>query len=107
MNRRIIISHKMKAFQTTCTKSFGGLFAALLGLCFISTAHAQIFVSDFNDRIGEYTTSGATVNAALVTGLNDPQGIAVEDVPEPSTWAMVLGGLGLLALRLRTRRTVV
>ena len=27
--------------------------------------------------IGEYTTSGATVNASLITGLNDPDGIAV------------------------------
>ena len=27
--------------------------------------------------IGEYTTSGATVNAALISGLNDPHGIAV------------------------------
>jgi hypothetical protein len=27
--------------------------------------------------IGEYTTAGATVNAALVSGLNTPQGLAV------------------------------
>ena len=27
--------------------------------------------------IGEYTTSGATVNASLVSGLNYPYGIAV------------------------------
>ena len=29
------------------------------------------------NRIAEYTTSGATVNASLVTGLNAPSGIAV------------------------------
>ncbi len=70
MNRKTIISHKMEVFQTTCTKSFGGLFATLLGLCFISTAHAQIFVANQgNNTIGEYTTSGATVNASLI---NDP-----------------------------------
>ena len=28
-------------------------------------------------KIGEYTTSGATVNASLISGLNNPQGIAV------------------------------
>ena len=27
--------------------------------------------------VGEYTTSGATVNASLITGLDDPAGIAV------------------------------
>ena len=27
--------------------------------------------------VGEYTTSGATVNASLITGLNAPYGIAV------------------------------
>ena len=30
-----------------------------------------------NGTIGEYTTSGATVNASLITGLNRPMGIAV------------------------------
>jgi hypothetical protein len=54
-----------------------------IALAFVSgvtsgTAHAQIFVANSgNGTIGEYTTSGATVNASLITGLNKIQGIAV------------------------------
>src|SRR6266567_4560677 len=39
---------------------------------------AQIFVANFETgTIGEYTTSGATVDPALISGLSLPQGIAV------------------------------
>jgi pectin methylesterase-like acyl-CoA thioesterase len=42
------------------------------------TFGAQIFVvNSQTGTIGEYTTSGATVNPALVSGLSLPQGIAV------------------------------
>src|ERR1700686_262705 len=43
------------------------------------TARGQIFVPNFSrDTIGEYTTSGATVSASLVSPLNTPiVGIAV------------------------------
>ena len=54
-----------------------------------------------NDTIGEYTTSGATVNAALVSGLDNPYGIAVV-VPEPTT--LVLAGLSGLSLLLFRRQ---
>jgi hypothetical protein len=43
----------------------------------------NLFVTSFNPNdglngtIGEYTTSGATVSASLVTGLNHPEGIAL------------------------------
>jgi PEP-CTERM motif len=62
------------------------------------TARGQIFVIN-GGTIGEYATSGATVNAALITGLNvplgnTPWGIAV--VPEPSS--LVLAALGIAAL---------
>ena len=42
-------------------------------------AHAAffIFVASDSGTIGEYTTSGATVNAALITGLVHPWGIAL------------------------------
>ena len=49
--------------------------------------------------IGEYTTSGAAVNAALVTGLNVPSGNApwgIAVVPEAGT--LVLAALGIAAL---------
>jgi hypothetical protein len=48
------------------------LCAGLLGMTSV-TAHAQIFETNVgNGSIGEYTTSGATVNASLVSGLNGP-----------------------------------
>jgi hypothetical protein len=53
--------------------------AAIAALCAMpGTTPAQIFVTDFETgTIGEYTTSGATVDPALVSGLSLPQGIAV------------------------------
>jgi len=43
-----------------------------------ATARGQIFVTNYGGTtIGEYTTSGATVNASLVSGLDEPYGIAV------------------------------
>jgi len=54
--------------------------------------------------IGEYTPSGATVNASLVSGLSGPVGIAVVPVPEPGTGLLVMVGvLGLAAVRGRRR----
>ncbi len=55
------------------------LFAVLLGLLCTGAAYADnIFVTNFFDStIGEYTTSGAAVNASLISGLNNPVGIAV------------------------------
>ena len=41
-------------------------------------AGRDIYVANYGTgTIGEYTTSGAVVNASLVSGLNDPNGIAV------------------------------
>jgi len=53
------------------------LFAVLLGLLSTGAAHgASIFVAnDGLGTIGEYTTSGATVNASLITGLIELGGI--------------------------------
>ena len=44
-----------------------------------ATARGQdIYVTNYrHSTIGEYTTSGAIVNASLVSGLNYPEGIAV------------------------------
>src|SRR5437899_1672158 len=46
-------------------------------LCVIpATSRGQIFVANFgNNTIGEYTTSGATVNSAFIS-TNGPYGIA-------------------------------
>ena len=63
---------------------FAYLFAVLVGLLLSSTARADsIFVTNFlgtgslANTIGDYTTSGATVNSSLISGLNNPTGIAV------------------------------
>jgi len=59
----------------------------------------NLFVTDFfGNTIGEYTTSGETVNPALISGLNNATAVAVvsASVPEASsTWAVLL--LGLMA----------
>ena len=57
-----------------------GLFAGLLGSLSPSAARAggTIFETNlFVETVGEYTTSGATVNPALISGLSGPIGIAV------------------------------
>ena len=61
-------------------------------------------------QIGEYTTSGATVNASLLPGGLGagrgffPVGIVVVPVPEPGTSLLVMGGaLGLAGVRGRRR----
>lgn len=79
-----------------------GLFAGLLASLSPGAARAgdTIFVANNHDgTIGAYTTSGATVNAALISGLDGPAGIAItgSSVPEASTWAMALTGFAALA----------
>ena len=84
---------------------FVGLFAVLLGLLLPGNAARadQIFVTNFNTgTIGEYTTSGATVNAALISGLGEPFGIVIvptATTPEPSS--LTLLGLVLMGLAFR------
>ena len=40
-------------------------------------ACGQFFVTTASGNVSEYTTSGATLNTSLVTGLSSPSGIAV------------------------------
>ena len=41
-------------------------------------------VNGLDGTIGEYTTSGSTVNASLISGLDGPVlGVAINPVPEP------------------------
>lgn len=79
----------------------------------IAVSGSDLFVDNFAGlnagagSIGEYTTSGLTVSGTLVSGLNSPFGIAVEPVPEPSTWALlaIAGAGSLLILRRRRAKT--
>ena len=54
-----------------------GLLGLFAGLALMSTNAARgdiIFVTNFgNGTIGEYTTSGTTVNASLISGLSSPR----------------------------------
>src|SRR4051812_5476431 len=60
-------------------RGLGGLFAVLLGFLSHNAARADlIFVTNAVDgTVGEYTTAGATVNPALISGLSYAGGIAV------------------------------
>ena len=75
----IVESRCGNTIRTFYRHGSGCLVAVLLGLLCGSAAHADnIFVANNNNgTIGEYTTSGATVNAALIKGLNTPYSIAV------------------------------
>ncbi len=85
----------MKLSSNASRRLFSGFFTAVLGLLSLNAAHAQIFVTNqVTGTIGEYNLDGTTVNSSLISGLNDTSGIVV--IPESSTWAMLLGGVGLL-----------
>jgi hypothetical protein len=64
-------------------KATGGFLSAMIFVTAIASlipnvTYGQIFVADnATGTIGEYTTLGATINAALITGLGNPQSLAV------------------------------
>jgi hypothetical protein len=70
----------------------------------IAVFQGNLFVANINgNKIGEYdATTGATINSALVSGLNGPIGIAV--LPEPSTWGAGLLTAGALLCSIWQRR---
>jgi uncharacterized protein YjiK len=49
----------------------------MLGLTYRAEAQLIFVTNSASGKIGEYTTSGAVVNASLVSGLNGPTGNAV------------------------------
>jgi hypothetical protein len=56
-----------------------GLVAASLLMVLARQAHGQIFVANTDaNTVGEYTASGATVNAALISGLDYPWAVAAD-----------------------------
>ena len=101
------LGHVCKAGATRllCRYRLAGPLAVLLGLTLhLSTARADtIFVtnSTSTNTIGEYTTPGATVNPALISGLDQPRGIAIVPTvaPEPSSFLLlVFGGLAVMII---------
>lgn len=71
----------------------------------LAVAGGQLFVLNRQQgTIGQYNLDGSVVNAALVTGLpNTVQGFAIA-IPEPSTYAAIFGGLGLVGAMIHRRR---
>src|SRR5258708_4069479 len=65
--------------NATASRALSTLLLAVTALWALPAAGANLFVANFNgNTIGEYNaTTGATVNAALVSGLTTPTGIAV------------------------------
>src|SRR5258708_174267 len=69
----------MKPFYQSKVISFG-LFAGLLGFLSPSAARAggTIFETNLGDStVGAYTAAGTTLNAALISWLGEPSGVAV------------------------------
>ena len=86
------------------------LVTGLDGPVGLAVSGGDIFVANTYPigGIKEFTTAGAPVNTSLVTGLDFPCGVAVETVPEPSTFALLAGGLGgWLLWRRRSSRALV
>ena len=72
MIRQGISSHRLRGL-------LGSVLVMLVGTPSTGMAHGQVFVANWSSgTIGEYTTSGATVNAALVSGLSRPYGLALD-----------------------------
>jgi len=54
----------------------------------------NIFVGSYGgSTIRKYRPDGSTVNASFITGLSGVTSIAIQPVPEPSTYAMAFAGL--------------
>jgi hypothetical protein len=64
---------------------------------------SNLFVLNGN-TIGEYTTSGATVNASLITGLGGANSIAIASSTVPVPPAIFLFAPGLAGLAAMRRR---
>ena len=55
-----------------------GILLGSAGQVWVNEAQADIYVTDaMYGRVGDYTNSGAVVNASLISGLGAPTGIAV------------------------------
>jgi hypothetical protein len=76
----------------------------------LAVSGGDLFVTNFDaGTIGKYdAATGATINSALVSGLNGPEGIAVVSASVPdasSTWTLLLLGLtGIFSLNLVLRQ---
>jgi len=63
--------------KTTIRTLWNTVLIIFLGTLLAGQAHGQIYVASSGGNIGEYTTSGATVNASLISDPNGPNFIVV------------------------------
>jgi len=72
------------------------------GMAFDSAGNLYV-AYDGNNTIEKYSSSG--VGTVFAAGPGEPDGLAFQPVPEPSTWAMVAMSLGAILGGLRLRRS--
>ena len=70
----------------------------------IMASGSTLYIQQAYSSIGQYTTSGQTVNASLISGVGNIQNFTVVPVPEPSTCVMALAGLGFTGYSMFRRR---
>ena len=95
---------------STTTGAANHNFTTITGLSYpanLAVSGDDLFVSNqLGGTVGEYdATTEDAINPNFVTGLDQPTGLAVASVPEPSPWSMIaVGGVALLGIMLRKRR---
>ena len=79
-----------------------GVFASGLddpwGLAFDSNGNLLAASYSENGGIYEFDSTGALINTLSGSGFFDPTYLAAQAVPEPSTWALLIAGSGMLIL---------
>jgi hypothetical protein len=75
-------------------------------LYLLGTTIAPGFDATLNSVTLTFNSTGGSPFTASAT-LSNPPGGTVPSVPEPASWAMMLGGFGLIGLAMRRRRTDV
>jgi hypothetical protein len=107
----VVSEGKVFAYDaSTGVELSSNLIAGLDNPFAITSSNGELFITESTSVtnpfgtgfVGEYNLDGSPVNTSLISGLTSPFGIAVESVPEPSSWA--LGALACGAILFLRRR---
>jgi len=93
------------SFEVTTTQNYSGP-----GAPNVLVIHEQDNNGSLSNAIDLAITTANTLSDVSIIGATDDLTVSLppEDAPEPSTWALLLGGLGLLAFwHRRTRRAQI